>query len=121
MLLGGICGAMAAILYAPASGSDTRRGIKRTAREASADLSGAASALAGDTEKHFKSAADEIGYRVGSTLARGVVTVDTAIGAIESQLAKLRKANKTTKAKSDGKKVSASKSGSSVAETVVKA
>lgn len=93
LTIGAAIGGAVAILYAPRSGKETRAKIKMDAELASMRINNAANELKGKVLYNMEEGGDELGYVIGSIIARTTLGVKEIIKALEKEITKLQSEN----------------------------
>ncbi len=89
VLAGIALGTTVGLLYAPDSGKQTRDKIKMEAERTTLRLENAAAELKGKLLDVMENSGDQLGYMIGSAIAKGTITSMDMIKILEAQIKKL--------------------------------
>ena len=119
LITGAAIGAGVGVLYAPGSGEETRKKIKKDAEKAQKDLNKRYKETSSNLTEKAKKARADFETRLEETLSSASYKADDILSALESKLEELKKQN--AKLQKDAKSGSSGPSDSSDASGQVKA
>jgi gas vesicle protein len=95
VITGAIVGAAVSMLYAPRSGRETRTKIRRKVEKTSRTMGNAATQLKQNMLIGMEEGGDELGYLIGSAVARTALTAKEIIKMLEKELRELKSRQET--------------------------
>lgn len=96
VIIGAIVGTAVSMLYVPRSGRETRTKISRKVEKSSRTMSNAATQLKKNMLSGMEEGGDELGYLIGSALARTALTTKEIIKTLEKELLALKSRDRTS-------------------------